>query len=66
LITKLGSGGFSKPRETKPEKDGPRGQLYDLAKDPGEQNNLWLEKPELVQKLTDMMKENINAGRSVR
>jgi hypothetical protein len=33
----------------------PDGQLYDLAVDPSEQNNLWDEKPEMVRKLTLML-----------
>src|SRR5690606_11816514 len=33
LITHLGSGGFSSPRQEKPTADGPAGQLYDLQAD---------------------------------
>ncbi|MCM8531159.1 MAG: arylsulfatase [Lentisphaeraceae bacterium] len=47
----LGSGGFSKPKYIKAEKGGPTGQLYNLAKDPGEQKNLFSEYPELVKEL---------------
>jgi len=52
LITHLGSGGFSKPRKVKPEK-GSRltGQLYNLRDDLAEQNNRYLEYPELVERL---------------
>lgn len=55
LITHLGSGGFSSPRRRKPTTDGPRGQLYDLAVDPGETNNLWLQRPEIVARLTKVL-----------
>ncbi|MCA9199466.1 MAG: arylsulfatase [Planctomycetales bacterium] len=51
LITGLGSGGFSQPKRIQPAPDGPQGQLYDLANDLGETNNLWLEKPEILQRL---------------
>lgn len=52
LINHLGSGGFSEPRRSDPQPGGPRGQLYNLADDPGETTNLWLEHPELVDELT--------------
>ena len=48
----LGSGGFSAPREVPPQQDGPQGQLYNLDDDPSEKNNLWLQHPEVVKKLT--------------
>ena len=51
LITHLGSGGFSSPRRVKPVAGGPRGQLYDLSKDPGERDNLWSRRPDVVARL---------------
>ncbi len=51
LIDGLGSGGFTAPQNPKPEEGGPLGQLYDLAEDPGEQRNLWLEEPERVARM---------------
>ena len=51
LIDQLGSGGFSSPKRVRPEKGGPKGQLYDLSSDPSEKTNLWSEYPELVQRL---------------
>lgn len=51
LINTLGSGGFSKPRRIKPQAGEPLGQLYNLAKDRAEQNNLYLEHPEIVARL---------------
>lgn len=52
LITHLGSGGFSKPRRIRPEPGGPEGQLYDLEADPSESKNLWLSRPDVVERLT--------------
>lgn len=51
LITALGSGGFSKPSRIQPTPAGPTGQLYHLQEDLGETNNLYLKRPEVVQRL---------------
>ena len=56
LITALGSGGFSDPRKVKPEKGGPRGQLYNLKDDPQEKNNLYLKESERVDQLEALLK----------
>ena len=55
LIPFLGSGGFSKPRRVDPKPGGPQGQLYNLKDDPQETNNLWLEQPEKVKELKDLV-----------
>jgi len=55
LITHLGSGGFSKPRNVEPFEGGPRGQLYNLAEDIEETDNLWRKRPEIVERLTKML-----------
>jgi len=55
LITHLGSGGFSSPRRVKPKAAGPRGQLYDLANDPGERNNLWSRRQDVVERLRQVL-----------
>jgi len=55
LITHLGSGGFSDPRSVSPVPGGPQGQLYNLADDLGETDNLWLERPDLVQQLSEIL-----------
>jgi arylsulfatase A-like enzyme len=52
LITALGSGGFSKPKNVKPEPGGPTGQLYHLGKDPSETTNLFQKHPEIVSRLS--------------
>ena len=55
LITHLGSGGFSDPRRVSPVSGGPEGQLYNLAADIGETYNLWLERPDLVRRLREIL-----------
>jgi arylsulfatase A len=57
LIEGLGTGGFTAPREVEPSEGGPRGQLYHLEEDPTESNNLYLDRPEVVAKLTDTLNE---------
>jgi arylsulfatase A-like enzyme len=48
FIDRLGSGGFSIPASEKPAPGGPAVQLYDLARDPGETENLAGLEPEKV------------------
>ena len=57
LINQLGSGGFSKPSRVEPGPGDPAGQLYNLADDPGETNNLYLEYPEIVKSLMEEIKD---------
>jgi arylsulfatase A-like enzyme len=57
LIDRLGSGGFSKPKSIKPGPGDPKGQLYNLAEDPGEESNLWKKHPEIVGRLTKRLQE---------
>ena len=52
LIPFLGSGGMSKPSKTKPKPGEPLGQLYNLATDPGETDNLYSAHPDIVKDLT--------------
>lgn len=52
LMEQLGSGGFTLPRSVEPKSGGPAGQLYNLAEDPLETKNLYLENPEMVETLT--------------
>lgn len=65
LIFCPGSGGWSDP---KPDSEGienlPKFQLYDLAEDPGEKENLYLEYPEKAAALKIVMASYINDGRS--
>jgi len=55
LIQGRGSGGFTEPSRIKPEPSEPQGQLYNLNDDPGEQKNLWAERPEIVKRLTNSL-----------
>lgn len=64
LIQGLGSGGFTNPRNRQPEKGGPTGQLYNLKDDPQETTNLWLDKPEVVAELTELLEKYKAQGRS--
>jgi arylsulfatase A-like enzyme len=57
LINQLGSGGFSKPNRIEPGPGDPEGQLYNLADDPGETNNLYSEHPDIVARLKFEMKQ---------
>ena len=53
----LGSGGFSKPIFQKPKPNGPAGQLYNMEEDLAENNNLWLQKPDVVVELREMLED---------
>ena len=64
LILGLGSGGFSKPRRVRPKKGDPKGQLYDMKKDPGETTNVYKDHPEIVEKLTKLLARYKKDGRS--
>jgi arylsulfatase A-like enzyme len=61
-----GSGGWSapKPAAAKKNKSLPLVQLYDLAADPAEQNNLQAKHPELVSDLVATLAEAIKNGRT--
>jgi arylsulfatase A-like enzyme len=60
----LGSGGFSAPKIVEPAPGGPRGQLYDLAKDPGERNNLYQKRPDVVDSLATLLQRYKTQGHS--
>ncbi len=64
LILGLGSGGFSQPRREDPAPGGPEGQLYHMADDPAETTNLWLERPDVVERLTGLLERYQGEGRS--
>ncbi len=60
-----GSGGWSNPRPGRVDmSDMPLVQLYDLSKDPGEQNNLEAKHPDRVEKMKKMLSTIIDNGRS--
>ncbi|MEM7234211.1 MAG: sulfatase-like hydrolase/transferase, partial [Planctomycetota bacterium] len=64
LITGLGSGGFSKPNRVQPKPGGPVGQLYNLAEDLGETNNLYAKHPEIVARLKANLDQVVVDGES--
>jgi arylsulfatase A-like enzyme len=57
LIEGLGSGGFTQPKVIEPEDGGPVGQLYNLAEDPSETTNLYLQRPDVVERLAGFLEE---------
>ena len=57
------SGGWVKPRGRAPKPDAP-GQLYNLARDPGEKNDLWDKHPRIVARLTKLLAKYQAADRS--
>lgn len=61
LILGRSSGGFTKYT---PPADAPAGQLYDLHADPGEMNNLYRERPEVVEDLESRLEALQQSGRS--
>jgi len=60
----LGSGGFSLPQNVEPAADGPAGQLYDLSKDPAEQDNLYQKYPDVVDRLASLLERYKRQGYS--
>ncbi|MEX0928112.1 MAG: arylsulfatase, partial [Balneolales bacterium] len=64
LIGALGSGGFTRPVHIEPGPGDPEGQLYNLMEDPGETNNLWHERPAVVDRFNNLLNELDQSGRS--
>jgi len=65
LVTCRGSGGWSLREADVPE-DAPPMQLYDMASDPEEQNNLFSEKQEVVEELLGILDRYREGDRSVK
>ncbi|QOV91237.1 sulfatase family protein [Humisphaera borealis] len=60
-----GSGGWGKPGDAEARKLGlPDLQLYDLSADSGEQKNLAASHPEVVARLSELMRLYVDSGRS--
>jgi arylsulfatase A len=64
LILGCGSGGFTEPQRVDPTPGELQGQLYDMQDDFQETCNLWDEEPQIVERLTSILDETINQGRS--
>ena len=65
MILKQGSGGFTEPVEYEPKPGEAEGQLYNIEEDPKEQNNLWLERQDIVYHLRNLLRTYKRKGRSV-
>jgi len=63
LAFHLGTGG-QEDKEVEPVPGGPKGQLFDLESDPREENNLWLERPDIVEELTALFEADRKHGRN--
>lgn len=59
-----GSWGFSEPQKITPKAGEPEGELYDLAADPLEQNNLYQKRSDVVIRLTALLDQYKREGRS--
>ncbi len=59
-----GSGGFSTPQKIEPKPGEPAGELYNLAADAGETDNVYLKHPEVVAELTARLNRFKAEGRS--
>jgi arylsulfatase A len=64
LIEGLGSGGFTPPVKVEPKAGGPKGQLFHLAVDPNEREDLYAKHPEQVARLTGLLNQIRDAGRT--
>jgi arylsulfatase A-like enzyme len=64
LILGRGSGGFSEPRHIDPKPGEPEGQLYEVASDSKETKNLWLDRPDVVKRLTELLERYMRQGHS--
>ena len=61
ILDTKASGGWVGPWDG-PVKKGSPGQLYNMAKDPYEQKDLWDEHPEIVQRLNELLEKYKNQG----
>lgn len=66
LILAYGSGGWTAPKEDAAKKNkAPKAQLYDLSKDPGETQNLYLKNKELADQMLKQLTDYVYKGSSV-
>jgi arylsulfatase A-like enzyme len=64
LCPALGSHGFSLPRDVVARQGEAPGELFHLGRDLGETTNLWLQEPEVVRRLTALLRKVQADGRS--
>ncbi|EMI17474.1 arylsulfatase A [Rhodopirellula maiorica SM1] len=64
LLLARGSGGLTAPREKNVSADAPQVQLYNLATDIGETNNLYRSEPDIVNRLLGLLESDVRRGRS--
>lgn len=64
LMLNRGSGGFSSPQNLKAKSGEAEGQLYNLRTDPRETRNVYLEHPEIVARLSGLLRKYRDAGRT--
>ncbi|MEA3287479.1 MAG: arylsulfatase [Candidatus Marinimicrobia bacterium] len=64
MIPQLGSGGWTQPKNVITDNSEIKGQLYDIYSDPDEKNNLWLDYPEIVEELQELLTKYQKEGRS--
>ncbi len=64
LIEGRGSGGFTAPAHIDPAPGEPAGQLYNLAEDISETNNLYQQHPDVVARLTALLDQYRQQGHS--
>lgn len=64
LLLSRGSGGWSSPNENRVRDSAPIAQLYDMQADPGERNNLFESRPEIVEELLAQLTSDVERGRS--
>ncbi len=62
LIDGLGSGGFSKPATTKPIPGGPKGQLYNLANDIRQEQNVYMDNPSILSRMHALLTQYKTQG----
>jgi arylsulfatase A len=65
-IIGTGSGGFIEPRRYTPLEGEPEGQLFNIEDDVRETNNLWKSRPDIVQRLHNILDRYQREGRSRR
>jgi arylsulfatase A-like enzyme len=64
LVLGRGSGGFTEPRHIEPGPGEPQGQLYNIARDPEETDDVYSRYPEQVARMTALLEKFRAAGRS--